>query len=53
MMAYWVYSGWIGHNAVPGGVWFSGSILEVHPIVLVFMLHGCLMTSKTIHIPKP
>lgn len=53
MMAYWVYSGWIGHSAVPGGVWFSGSILEVHPIVLVFMLHGCLMTSKTIHIPKP
>lgn len=53
MMAYWVYSGWVGHDAVPGGVWFAGTFLEVHPVVLVFMLHGCLMTSKTIHIPKP
>ncbi|ROW07330.1 hypothetical protein VMCG_03709 [Cytospora schulzeri] len=52
LMAYWVYNGWI-HESLPGGVWFAGSALEVHPIVLVFMLHGCLMTSKTIHIPKP
>lgn len=52
MMAYWVYAGWI-HESIPGGVWFAGSALEFHPIVVVFMLHGCLMTSKTIHIPKP
>lgn len=52
IMAYWVYSGRI-HESIPGGLWFAGSVIEVHPIVLVFMLHGCLMTSKTIHIPKP
>lgn len=52
LMAYWVYTGSI-HEAIPGGVWFAGSALEFHPIVVVFMVHGCLMTSKTIHIPKP
>lgn len=52
LMAYWVYNGWI-HEGLPGGLWFAGSPFEVHPIVLVFMVHGCLMTSKTIHIPKP
>lgn len=52
MMAYWVYQGWT-HAAIPGGVWFAGSALEVHPIVAIFMIHGCLMTSKTLHVPKP
>ncbi|KAF3763628.1 CDP-diacylglycerol-serine O-phosphatidyltransferase activity protein [Cryphonectria parasitica EP155] len=52
LMAYWVYSGNI-HNSLPGGVWFAGSVLEVHPVVLLWVVHGCLMTSKTIHIPKP
>lgn len=52
LMAYWVYTGSI-HEAIPGGVWFAGSVLEFHPIVVVFMIHGCLMTSKSIHIPKP
>ncbi|KAM7221518.1 CDP-diacylglycerol--serine O-phosphatidyltransferase [Rhypophila decipiens] len=52
LMAYWVSNGWI-HDAIPGGVWFAGTILEVHPIVVLFMIHGCLMTSKTLHVPKP
>ncbi|ROV90740.1 hypothetical protein VSDG_08320 [Cytospora chrysosperma] len=52
LMAYWVYNGWT-HESLPGGLWLAGTPFEVHPIVLVFMLHGCLMTSKTIHIPKP
>ncbi|KAJ4388146.1 CDP-diacylglycerol-serine O-phosphatidyltransferase [Gnomoniopsis smithogilvyi] len=52
VMAYWVYAGWI-HESVPLGVWFQGSVLEVHPIVVVFMIHGCLMTSKTVRVPKP
>lgn len=51
-MAYWVHSGWI-HDNLPGGLWFEGSVLAVHPIVFVFVLHGCFMTSRTIHIPKP
>ena len=38
---------------VLGGVLGEGGLLEVHPIVAVFMVHGCAMVSKTIHIPKP
>ncbi len=52
LMAWWVSQGWV-HEAIPGGVWFAGTSFEVHPIVGLFLLHGCLMTSKTIHIPKP
>lgn len=52
LMAYWVSQGWV-HDALPFGTWFAGTVFEVHPIVAMFMLHGCLMTSKTIHIPKP
>ncbi|KAK3305532.1 uncharacterized protein B0T15DRAFT_396914 [Chaetomium strumarium] len=52
LMGWWVSNGWI-HESLPGGVWFAGSVLEVHPIVVLFMVHGCLMTSRTIHIPKP
>jgi CDP-diacylglycerol--serine O-phosphatidyltransferase len=51
-MAYWVYNGWT-HSQVPMGVWGAGTMFEMHPIVGMFVLHGCLMTSKTIHIPKP
>jgi len=52
VMAYWVSQGWI-HDALPFGVWFAGTPLEVHPAVIAFMIHGCLMTSKTLHVPKP
>jgi CDP-diacylglycerol---serine O-phosphatidyltransferase len=52
LMAYWVSQGWI-HEALPGGLWLSGTVLEFHPIVVLFMIHGCMMTSKSIHIPKP
>ncbi|TPX09563.1 uncharacterized protein E0L32_009164, partial [Thyridium curvatum] len=52
LMAYWVSRGWT-HEALPGGTWLAGSALEVHPVVLLFVLHGFLMTSKSIHIPKP
>lgn len=52
VMAYWVSQGWI-HDSLPGGVWLAGSALEFHPLVLIFLIHGCLMTSKSIHIPKP
>lgn len=51
MMAYWVSQGWTGAN-VPLGTWGSGW-LEFHPVALLWVLHGCLMISKTIHIPKP
>lgn len=51
LMGYWVYNGWTLDN-VPLGTWGSGWA-EVHPIVGLWVLHGCLMVSKTIHIPKP
>ena len=52
IMAYWVHKGWT-LDQLPLGVWFEGTALEFHPIVLMFVLHGCLMTSKTIRLPKP
>ncbi|KAF2685599.1 CDP-diacylglycerol--serine O-phosphatidyltransferase [Lentithecium fluviatile CBS 122367] len=51
-MAWWVSNGWT-HADVPFGVWGAGSIFEVHPVVGMFVIHGCLMVSKSIHIPKP
>ncbi|KAI1385231.1 CDP-diacylglycerol--serine O-phosphatidyltransferase [Hypoxylon trugodes] len=52
LMAWWVSRGWV-LDQVPGGVWFAGSALEVHPIVGLFLVHGCLMCSKSLHVPKP
>jgi CDP-diacylglycerol---serine O-phosphatidyltransferase len=51
-MAYWTSHGWI-HDAVPMGVWGEGAWWAVHPVVGLWVLHGCLMVSKSIHIPKP
>lgn len=52
LMAYWVSQGWT-LEALPLGTWLSGTAFEFHPVVGLFVLSGCLMTSKTIHIPKP
>ncbi|CAI4214616.1 unnamed protein product [Parascedosporium putredinis] len=52
IMAWWVSNDWILEN-IPFGVWAKGTPLEIHPVVLLFVVHGCLMTSRTIHIPKP
>lgn len=52
IMAWWLYNGWVLDN-VPCGVWGAESALEFHPVVALFMLHGCLMTSRTLKIPKP
>ncbi|EPE03371.1 phosphatidylserine synthase [Ophiostoma piceae UAMH 11346] len=52
LMAYWVSQGWI-QDSLPLGTWFAGTAYELHPAALLFVIHGCLMTSKTIHIPKP
>lgn len=41
----------IGH-ALPLGVVGLGPF-DLHPLVLVFVLSGSLMVSKTLHIPKP
>lgn len=52
LMAWWVSKGWVLEN-LPLGVWGAGTFWEVHPVVGLFVLSGCMMTSKTIHIPKP
>ncbi|KAB8342995.1 hypothetical protein FH972_022589 [Carpinus fangiana] len=52
LMAWWVRGGAIGH-ALPGGVLAPGAPWEVHPVAALFVLHGCMMVSKTLHIPKP
>src|SRR3954447_3685582 len=52
LMAYWVSQGWTLDN-LPLGVWAQGTIFEFHPVVGLFVLSGIMMTSKSIHIPKP
>jgi CDP-diacylglycerol--serine O-phosphatidyltransferase len=42
--------GRIGDN-IAGGTWALGP-WELHPLVLLFVLSGSLMISKTLHIPK-
>ncbi|KAI9822164.1 MAG: hypothetical protein M1832_003167 [Thelocarpon impressellum] len=51
-MAYWLSQGWVLDN-VPLGIVGKGTLAEVHPVVGAFVLSGCLMVSKSIHIPKP
>ncbi|EUC48408.1 hypothetical protein COCMIDRAFT_34096 [Bipolaris oryzae ATCC 44560] len=52
VMAYWVYKGWT-MDQIPMGLWLEGTALEFHPVVAMFILHGCLMVSKSVKIPKP
>lgn len=52
VMATWTSMDYI-HDKIPFGTVLTGSILEFHPVVLMFALNGCLMVSKTLHVPKP
>lgn len=52
IMAYWLSQGWILDD-IPFGIMGLDTIFEFHPAALLFVLSGCLMISKTIHIPKP
>lgn len=52
LMSYWLSQGWYGDN-LPLGTYLQGTPFEFHPIAVLFVLHGCLMVSKTLHIPKP
>ncbi|CCD26855.1 CDP-diacylglycerol--serine O-phosphatidyltransferase NDAI_0I02870 [Naumovozyma dairenensis CBS 421] len=51
-MAYCVAHGMIFDN-MPLGIVRKDQILEFHPIVLTFFIHGCGMISKSLKIPKP
>lgn len=52
LMGWWVHKGWI-IDAVPYGVLGEGQWWEVHAVAGLFALHGCMMISKTLKIPKP
>ena len=54
-MAWCVWAGKVegGGGGVVGGVWVEGGWAEVHPIVGIFVVWGCAMVSRSIHIPKP
>lgn len=51
LMAYWATQNWI-QESVPFGTILTGTIFEFHPIVGLFLAHGCCMLSKTLHVPK-
>ena len=51
IMATWTSMGLI-HDKIPLGTMLTGSILEFHPVALLFVVNGCLMTSKTLKVPK-
>lgn len=52
LMAFWATRDWIQED-IPYGTILQGTILEFHPIVGLFLVHGCCMLSKTLHVPKP
>ena len=51
-MAYWLWQGWVLED-LPLGIVAGGTVVEFHLVTLIFVIHGCMMVSKTIHIPKP
>lgn len=52
LMGYWNYQDWI-QEEIPFGTVAKGTILEMHPVVLLFVVHACCMLSRTLHVPKP
>jgi len=52
LMAFWASQGWL-HDQMPFGSVGIGSFWEFHLATLLFVGHGCLMVSKSLHIPKP
>lgn len=52
LMAFWASQSWT-HESIPlGTLGAKESIFEVHPVVGLFLAHGCCMVSKSLHIPK-
>ncbi|KAK3715533.1 CDP-diacylglycerol-serine O-phosphatidyltransferase [Vermiconidia calcicola] len=52
VMGYWTYQNWLQKD-IPFGTVAQGTIFEVHPIVGMFVVHACLMVSRTLRVPKP
>ena len=51
IMYYWHIQGWV-HEQLPLGVVFEGHALAFHPVVLLFLLSGSAMISKSLKVPK-
>lgn len=41
------------HQKIPFGLAMADTPLEFHPAAVLFIINGCLMTSKTLKVPKP
>jgi len=52
LIGFWASRDWVQEN-IPYNTLFTGTILEFHPVVALFLIHGCCMVSKTLHVPKP
>jgi len=52
IMATWAFMGWL-HESIPLGTVMQGTLLEFHPASIFYIINGCLMVSKTLHVPKP
>lgn len=52
VFSYLLSQGMNGDN-LPGGLLYPGTFYEFHPIAGLFVFQGCMMISKSIHIPKP
>ncbi|KAK9473603.1 uncharacterized protein V1510DRAFT_414472 [Dipodascopsis tothii] len=52
LMAYWVHTDRV-LAGIPGGVALAGTRWAVHPAVALFFASGCMMISKSLHVPKP
>ncbi|KFY11021.1 hypothetical protein V492_04719 [Pseudogymnoascus sp. VKM F-4246] len=48
LMAYWVSQGWV-HGELPLGTVLAGTPLEFHPVLGLFVVSGCLMTTNSKH----
>jgi len=51
-MALWLWFDWIKEDMALGS-FATGTLFEVHYVVGMFIISGCLMVSKTVHFPKP
>ena len=52
LLSFCISRDMIGEN-LPFGLLWEGTPYEWHPIAGLYIVQGCLMISKTIHIPKP
>lgn len=52
ILFYFVKSDMIGEN-LPFGLLWEGTPYEWHPLSGLYVIQGCLMISKSVHIPKP